>query len=243
MKVMFLERYSDRVGLGSNPPVEDQYVSSRRARAGIVLAATAFAASLATAGLFAAVVSYLDGLHWQEPNPVEKAAAATVSTTVTADGATQPGINEPSYGAVASAARKTITPRNPGSNLNIGDCVEFGASPAEIQKTACGAGNSGYRVFDLAADGGQCPRDADRTQVRARPGGSSDTLCLDIDWVVGDCMDLSTGVAKPVDCAVTPGRVRVVEIKGDTADVNTCSVGDRGFVYGQRRFVVCVSSR
>lgn len=220
MKVMLLERNSDRVGLGSNPPVEDQHVSSRRTRAGITLAATAFAAALAMAGLFAAVVSYVDGLHRKEPSPVENAAVATVSAT--ADGPAQPGISEPSYGAAASAARKTVTPRTPGSNLNIGDCVEFGANPADIHRADCGSGNSGYKVFDLAADGGQCPQDADRSQARTRPGGSHDTLCLDIDWVVGDCMDLSTGSAKPVDCA-TPGRVRVVEIKGATADVNTCS--------------------
>ena len=48
---------------------------------------------------------------------------------------------------------------------------------------------------------------------------------------------------KRIDCTTrgTPNGVKVVEVKQHTTNVNTCSMSDRGIVYRQRQFVVCVA--
>ncbi|MVU79061.1 hypothetical protein GPX89_17630 [Nocardia sp. ET3-3] len=218
-------------------------MSRRKGLAGITLACLLAGAMLAVvAGLFTILLASL-GHRRPGPVPDENLAAANTSVRVSPEDAAPQGNTEPESGGFASAVHRTATVRIPGRNVNAGDCVEFGADATHIEKVACGSGNSGYKVSDVAAQGGRCPRDADRTVARPVPG-APDTLCLDIDWVVGDCMDLTAGNARRTDCAADiPDSVRVVQIEQGTADVNTCSAGNRGFVYDERRIVVCVSSR
>jgi hypothetical protein len=67
---------------------------------------------------------------------------------------------------------------------------------------------------------------------------------MDTDWEVGRCMSMSDGTPTPASCdASTPGLVRVQDIKQGTADVNTCTDANRGVVYKQRQFVVCVAQQ
>ncbi|MFF2392259.1 hypothetical protein [Nocardia sp. NPDC058114] len=40
-----------------------------------------------------------------------------------------------------------------------------------------------------------------------------------------------------------PGRVRLLAIRHDTADINVGTAGCRGVVHDQRRYVGCVSTR
>jgi hypothetical protein len=77
--------------------------------------------------------------------------------------------------------------------------------------------------------------------------GSNNTLCLDIDWVVGGCMSVDPGHKTDpfrVNCddASVPHRQRATQILTDLdAPVSTdqCASGV-GYTYSQRRFAVCV---
>ena len=64
-------------------------------------------------------------------------------------------------------------------------------------------------------------------------------LCLDIDWVVGGCMDLAGDDPHRMDCGATSSKgVKVSEIQQGVNDVESCPT-DGGYIYKDRRFVVC----
>ncbi|MFF2395536.1 hypothetical protein [Nocardia sp. NPDC058114] len=199
-------------------------------------------AVFALAGAFYLALSVVVGFAAEEPDGPENASAEkTLPSEVSA---TQPlGTITDVSGSVVSTLTKSAT-RIPWVELRAGDCVDLNASPDDIRQVSCGDINSRYKVTELASAGGHCPGDVDRAQPRTLPGGVDQTLCLDIDWTVGECLDMAGDAARHVDCAADiPGRVRVLEIRHDTTDVNVCTIGDRGVVYDQRRYVVCVSTR
>ncbi|WP_280339898.1 LppU/SCO3897 family protein [Nocardia neocaledoniensis] len=211
-------------------------------RRNLALAGVSMGAVFALAGTFYLALSVIVGFGAEEQGSPDNASVAKALPTEVSP--TQPlgTMNEVS-GGVASTLGKSAT-EIPWVEFRVGDCVEMGAGPAGIQQAACGNANSRYKVAQLAAAGGDCPGDVDHEHPRTLPGGVRQTLCLDIDWTVGDCIDLSGGAGRHVDCAADlPGRVRVLEIRHDTTDVNVCTAGDRGVVYDQRRYVVCVSTR
>lgn len=161
-------------------------------------------------------------------------------------------------GAATTAASVTSLPPTIGSTAptsvdrsgtdfeaTIGDCVKLGGtiSNATIEKAACGSENSNFKVIGKAAENSQCPSDVDQAYYETRAGREQGALCLDIDWVIGGCMDLGNDDPERVDCTArgTTKAVKVVEIKQSTTDVDDCTSGDRGFVYGEREFVVCVN--
>lgn len=211
-------------------------------RRNLALLGVAMGAVFALAGAFYLVLSVVVGFAAEEPGRPDNASAAeTLPIEVSA---TQPvGTNNDFYGSVASTLTKSAT-QIPWVELSVGDCVDLNANSADIRHVACGEANSRYRVTELASTGGRCPGDVDRAQPRTLPGGVDQTVCLDIDWTVGECLDLEGDAVRHVDCAAdVPGRVRVLEVRRDTTDVNVCTIGDRGVVYDQRRYVVCVSTR
>lgn len=79
--------------------------------------------------------------------------------------------------------------------------------------------------------------------------GSDNTVCLDIDWVIGGCMSVDPHhAAEPfrVDCsdAAVHDRQRAIQILTDLdppVSVDQCASG-LGYTYSQRRFVVCVEA-
>jgi len=149
------------------------------------------------------------------PLPTLSTAASPTTTTTT-----------------TAASSTTAAPA--AAQVAAGDCVAAGS----LAKTACGSTSSAYRV---TSTGGQCPSDSDRSVPQTLPGGATNNLCMDTDWEVGRCMSMSGGAPTPASCdASTPGLVRVQGIKQGTADVNTCTDANRGVVYKQRQFVVCV---
>lgn len=209
-------------------------------RKSIAVAGVSVVAVFALAGAFYGALSVIAGFGARLAGPPENDSPATASLSEVS--ATQPlGTILELSGGVASTLSKSAS-RIPRVDLSVGDCVDVGAS--DIQQAACGSANSHYKVTQLASPGGHCPGDVDRSQSRTLPGGVQETLCLDIDWTVGGCLDLSGDAVRHVECAAAvPGRVRVLEIRHDTTDVNVCTAGDRGVVYDERRYVVCVSSR
>ncbi|MGY0498450.1 LppU/SCO3897 family protein [Nocardia sp. FBN12] len=197
-------------------------------------------AVFALAGAFYLALSVFVGFAEREPGGPDNASAArTLPTEVST---TQPlGTITELSGGVASTLTKSAT-QIPWVELSAGDCVDVHA--ADIRQVACGDVNSRYKVTELASVGSQCPSDVDLAHHRTLPGGVDETVCLDIDWTVGECLDLAGDAVGHVDCAAdVPGRVRVLEVRHDTTDVNVCTIGDRGVVYDQRRYVVCVSTR
>ena len=211
-------------------------------RRNLALLGVSVGAVFALAGAFYLALSVVVGFAAEDSEQPDNAAAAeTLPTEVSA---TQPvGTNNDFYGGVASTLTKSAT-QIPWVELSVGDCVDLNANSADIRQVACGEANSRYRVTELASTGSHCPGDVDRAQPRTLPGGVDQTVCLDIDWTVGECLDLEGDAVRHVDCAAdVPGRVRVLEVRHDTTDVNVCTIGDRGVVYDQRRYVVCVSTR
>ncbi|WP_280268592.1 LppU family putative lipoprotein [Nocardia wallacei] len=225
----------------------------RRLHAGVTLTGFVIAAALSTACLAAAALSLMSS--GDDSSSVQPRAAQVGTTTAAAPAPTSaeppvqiaapPTESTPEPTAATAVNKDASERKDPAAiELNVGDCVEFGG--AAPTKATCSTGGSGYKVTSKAPPNGRCPGDADRsfTMPPAHPDQAPQgPLCLDINWVVGSCMDMATDAPKPADCTRPPGKaVRVVEIKQGTTNVNECSSGDRGFVYNQRRFVVCVAS-
>ncbi|MCG5433818.1 hypothetical protein LV457_16200 [Mycobacterium sp. MYCO198283] len=135
------------------------------------------------------------------------------------------------------------------ANLQSGDCLRLGgtADRPEAVKAACGSAESNFRVAAKVADSDQCPADADSSYTaHSTFADAPSTLCLDIDWVIGTCMNVDPeGAADPyrVDChdADAPHRERALEILDGVADVSRCATG-QGHAYDRRRFTVCVEA-
>lgn len=119
----------------------------------------------------------------------------------------------------------------PEKKVEVGQCIG-GLGEPKISPVSCGSAESRYQVVGK----GQCPGDSDSTH---RIG--EETLCLDIDWVVGSCMNLDGDQPTRVACA--PGAVRVLSVLRDTVSVENCPSADRGFVYDERKFVVCFADQ
>ncbi|WP_429418036.1 hypothetical protein [Nocardia sp. GAS34] len=167
-------------------------------------------------------------------------SAPSASGSRTPAAAPLPTLSSAASPSTTTSATTTKTSAPAVAPVAAGDCVD-GSS---LARTACGSSDSAYRVSSTAAPGRQCPTDSDRSAPQALPGGGTETLCMDTDWEVGRCMSMAGGAATPADCdASVPGLVRVQGIKHGTADVNTCTDANRGVVYKQRQFVVCVAQQ
>jgi hypothetical protein len=139
------------------------------------------------------------------------------------------------------------------ADLKVGDCLRLGgtADRPEATKVACGSRTSNFRVVATLkgqAERGQCPADVDSTySMRNGFTDSSSTVCLDIDWVVGGCMNVDPHNGTDpvrVDCNDKSAlhRQRAIQILRNLSDpvgVDLCASGV-GYAYSQRRFAVCV---
>lgn len=143
----------------------------------------------------------------------------------------------------------TTAPSKGGSTdfqASIGDCVKLGGTTddATIDKAACGTASANYKVIGKARTNAQCPADVDQAYYETLAGVETGALCLDIDWVVGDCLDLGGDDPKRIDCASKSAAegVKVLSIMKNSTSVDDCNVGNQGYVYDERRFVVCVTT-
>ncbi|MCV7261303.1 LppU family putative lipoprotein [Mycobacterium shimoidei] len=136
------------------------------------------------------------------------------------------------------------------ADLKVGDCLKLGgtADRPEATKVACGSRLSNFKVAARVAERSQCPRDVDSSySMRNAFSDSSNTACLDIDWVVGGCMSVDpANNSDPVrvDCndKSVPHRQRATQILHNLTDpvgVDQCASGV-GYAYSERRFAVCV---
>ncbi|MGW4364843.1 LppU family putative lipoprotein [Nocardia takedensis] len=191
------------------------------------------------------------------------AAAATLALVVgcsaTIDGTAQPALENGTIDAVTTSTPKT--PPRPSSGrptttrpttttrggntdfqASVGDCVTLGGTTndATITKASCGSRASNYKVIGKATTSTGCVGDRDNYYAETLNGVEQGALCLDIDWVVGGCMDVGGDDPKRIDCSergVQP--IRVTNIAQGTSDPGSCGSGT-GFTYEERQFVVCV---
>jgi hypothetical protein len=141
------------------------------------------------------------------------------------------------------------TPSGTGGDVSIdaqaGDCVRLGGTvdEATIEEAACGSPESNYRVVSAEVSTDFCPGDVDQTYYETLAGIEQGALCLDIDFVVGGCMDLGTPDPERSDCdAPMIGGVRVVDVLQGTTDASECP-SSRSYVYDERAFVVCLDDQ
>ncbi len=133
------------------------------------------------------------------------------------------------------------------ANLVVGDCLKTGGTPErpEVTKVDCGSTESNFKVAATVENSEQCPADVDSYySMRSTFSDTSTTICMDVNWVVGNCMSIDpTNDKDPVqvDCADTsvPNRQRATEILKNVANVDQCSTGV-GYAYDERNFTVCV---
>lgn len=127
-------------------------------------------------------------------------------------------------------------------DVEIGDCVTAGGN--EISGSAvpadCGSPEANYKVIAKAETSDGCPSDANASYFESLGSTEVGALCLDVDWVQGDCFDLTLDDPQRVDCSAPAGLdiVRVENIVQGTSDPNECTEG--GFPYEERNFIVCL---
>ncbi|MEU4315563.1 hypothetical protein [Nocardia sp. NPDC024068] len=229
---------------GGRPPLSQQ---DKRARVGATAAAIAIAAVVTSIVLGIGVAALLATAGGGE-EPTADLAAPTPAVTTGPVASTQvPGVPAaPSSVASSAPAAPTTTPpasgiagemnkeakeAPPKVEVAAGECLS-GFGEKDVTKAACGSAESRYKVTSAGPPGTTCPADADAGHTVAET-----TLCLDIDWVVGSCVDVSGDQPQRVECG--PGGMQVVSILPETNNVNACPSADNGFVYDERRFVVC----
>lgn len=213
-------------------------MSAHRARGGALLFA-----------LLAAVALLVLGCSSDVSGTAQPASDASVVDATPRSTAASPTSKSPttSRGASPTTTKKPKTGDNGGDvkfEVEIGQCVRLGGTTndAEIDHAACGSKDSNYKVIGKAPTSAQCVSDADSYYYETVNGVEQGALCLDVDWVVGGCMDISGDDPLRIDCtAKTTDGVRVVEILTGTSDVNNCS-SPTGFTHDERNFVVCTES-
>ncbi|GAB7144579.1 LppU family putative lipoprotein [Mycobacterium riyadhense] len=140
-------------------------------------------------------------------------------------------------------------------DFKVGECLKLGGTPdrPKATKATCGSRASNFKVvaaFQGTGDRAQCPTDVDSSySMHNAVSGVNNTVCLDIDWVIGGCMSVDphhTTDPFRVDCndGSVPHRQRATQILTDLdppVTVDQCASG-LGYTYTQRRFVVCVEN-
>lgn len=136
---------------------------------------------------------------------------------------------------------------SPTVDLTVGDCLKVGGTldRPETVLVDCGSPASNFKVAATVEHSDQCPADVDSYySVRTAFSETGYTVCMDIDWVVGDCMNIDPDTDTDpvrVDCADSSAlhRQRAAEIVDDVASVDQCASGV-GYAYEERQFTVCV---
>ncbi|GGL35511.1 LppU/SCO3897 family protein [Nocardia jinanensis] len=234
---------------GGRAPLSQQ---DKRARVGATAAAIAIAAVVTSIVLGIGVAALLATAGSDETT--EELAASTAAETTASTGATATSLapvappsvlvptgapptttTTPSAVGTAGSANKEAKQAPPKVEVTAGECLSA-VGEKDVTKASCGSAESRYKVASTGPAGTACPADADSSHTIGET-----TMCLDIDWVVGSCVDVSGDQPQRTECG--PGGVQVISILPETVNVNACPSADRGFVYDERRFVVCIGDR
>lgn len=189
------------------------------------------------------------------------ALALVVGCSSTIDGTAQPAIDNGTIDAVTTSTPKTPPRTSTGRPTTsaratpttgkggktdfqaaVGDCVTLGGTmtDATITKASCGSRASNYKVIGKATTSSGCVSDRDNYYAETLNGVETGAYCLDIDWVVGGCMDVGGDDPKRIDCTERASKaIKVTNIQQGSSDPGVCGSGT-GFTYDQRKIVVCV---
>ncbi|WP_246007938.1 LppU family putative lipoprotein [Gordonia oryzae] len=106
--------------------------------------------------------------------------------------------------------RRRDHPPGPGGDVDfdaaIGACVYLSGTmmDAKIDHATCGQAPASYVVVAKSPTKEVCPSDVEQTYYLTQGGIQQGALCLDTDWVVGQCMTVpSFGDAAHVPCSST----------------------------------------
>lgn len=171
----------------------------------------------------------------------EPAASPPVASGPVAPSGPSPGGTAPTSTAPDPGADK-------GGSVDIdvavGECVTLSGSDADAsaRPATCGSTSANYKVIGKAPSQAECVGDADATYFESLGGTEVGALCLDVDWVKGDCYDLAGLDPARVACSGTGGskRVEVGETIQGTTSLSRCP--DSGYQYDDRKFVVCLQA-
>ena len=157
-----------------------------------------------------------------------------------ASGITAPATPDP------STTPETTTPAEGIGSIDIaaGECVDFSVAAedeAEVEPVDCDAAEASHVVVDQVTDPADCPGDIDVTYYETSFESETLALCLDVNWTLGTCYDVTDGPARTEQASCSgqlDRRIEQVEtvLRGTTA-YEGCSRG--GFIYDERQFVVC----
>ncbi|WP_327142919.1 LppU family putative lipoprotein [Nocardia sp. NBC_01327] len=198
----------------------------------------------AAALLLAACGSTISGSPVAAPPGLDSAVSTTKA----------PGTTPKPTGKPGPSGKPSTPPADRGGDTDfqasIGDCVKLGGTTdnATIKHATCGSKDSNYKVVAKAPTNSQCPTDVDQAYYETLSGIETGAICLDIDWVIGDCLDLgakgSGDDPKRIDCSTRGAAdgVKVLSILKNSTSVDDCNVGNQGYVYDERKLVVCVST-
>ncbi|MEV6770836.1 hypothetical protein AB0N05_19660 [Nocardia sp. NPDC051030] len=198
----------------------------------------------------AAAALLLSGCGTTIEGTPQAAPGAQLPATTKAPTTTAPGKPSGKPGAPTSKPGGTTGRPDKGGSTDfeaaIGDCVKLGGTSddATIDKATCGSKGANYKVIGKAKTNAQCPKDADQAYYETVAGVETGAICLDIDWVVGDCLDLGGDDPQRIDCHSTGAAegVKVLSILKNTSSVDDCAGGNKGYIYDERNFVVCVQT-
>jgi hypothetical protein len=169
-------------------------------------------------------------------------AIDVVPATSTATPTTKPGKSTTTSKPAPTSSKGGKT----DFQADVGDCVALGGTvdDATIEKAACGSRSSNYKVIGKAKTSTGCVGDRDNFYAETLNGIETGALCLDIDWVVGGCIDVGGDEPKRIECGEGGTEpVKVITINKSSDSVDDCpDVADSGFKYAERRVVVCVES-
>lgn len=175
-----------------------------------------------------------------EPKAVAESSSAVSDSTTTSTSPTTPAKISGQEGPDAGG--------DVDIDVAIGDCVKLGGTTtnAEIDNAVCGSAESNYKVVAKVPSSDQCASDVDSYYYETLRGDEQGAVCLDVDWVIGGCMDLGSGMDEParIDCGATgTDVVKVVEILQNSTSIEECSSeAESGFEHAERQFTVCVTS-
>ncbi|MGE2836650.1 LppU family putative lipoprotein [Mycobacterium sp. SMC-4] len=151
--------------------------------------------------------------------------------------------------ATLAAGLVTACSSAAAAEMSVGDCLEVSGPPDRPEATpaACGSDESNYRVVAMVSGAGTdtdgCPADIDSSYSKQSAfSDESTTICLDVDWVIGGCMNVDSGrdpVRVRCDDTSAPNRQRAIAVMRGVADVDGC-VSGLGYAYDARDFTVCV---
>ena len=187
-----------------------------------------------------------------EATPVRTLRRGMVAAMAVALAVVMVGLAGCSGGGDAAGSSATFAPEatttgdrggSVGVSVEVGECVALGGSAdfASATPKSCDSTEATHKVVGKAPKAEECVADVDAAYSEAIMGvAETGALCLDLNWVQGQCFDLSGEEPKRVDCGVAgPAVVRAGQRIEGTSDETAC--GDNGAIaYPVRKFVVCL---